>query len=241
MSIYGYRARIGYTSPPSATEVFPYEFYRIVPKGVTLVVNTLPLVERTEGEVGHAYEVSLKAAKVMARAGIDLMVFGGLPINLSRGLANVDDLIRETEKEIGVPVTTSVSAQIKAFKLLGAKKVGVCQPYDGTHIDRHLKYIESFGLTPTGGMGAGYKFIELGKIPTEKALELGRAVKEKWPETDTLYYSCPHWAVIDAIEPLERELGVTVMTALQAITWEAMRRCRIEDRIPGYGRLLRDF
>ena len=34
--MYGYRARIGYTSPPLTTEVFPYEFYQIVPEGVTL-------------------------------------------------------------------------------------------------------------------------------------------------------------------------------------------------------------
>ena len=26
--MYGHRARIGYTSPPVLTEVFPYEFYR---------------------------------------------------------------------------------------------------------------------------------------------------------------------------------------------------------------------
>ena len=35
-TMYGYRARIGYTSPPSATEVFPYEFYRMVPRGARL-------------------------------------------------------------------------------------------------------------------------------------------------------------------------------------------------------------
>ena len=42
--MYGHRARIGYTSPPLTTEVFPYEFYRIVPDGVTLVVTTLAIV-----------------------------------------------------------------------------------------------------------------------------------------------------------------------------------------------------
>jgi len=42
--IYGSRARIGYTSPPLTTEVFPYEFYQIVPKGVTLVVTSLAIV-----------------------------------------------------------------------------------------------------------------------------------------------------------------------------------------------------
>ncbi len=37
MPMYGHRARIGYTSPPSATEVFPYELYKLVPDGVTVV------------------------------------------------------------------------------------------------------------------------------------------------------------------------------------------------------------
>jgi hypothetical protein len=37
---YGHRARIGYTSPPLTTEVFPYEFYRMAPAGVTLVITT---------------------------------------------------------------------------------------------------------------------------------------------------------------------------------------------------------
>jgi hypothetical protein len=111
MPIYGHRARIGYTSPPAATEVFPYEFYKIVPDGVTLVVHTLPLVERNSEEVDRSYEASLRAAHVMARAGVDILCFGGLPINVSRGFANVDDLIAETEKEVGVPITTSFHAR----------------------------------------------------------------------------------------------------------------------------------
>ncbi len=102
--MYGHRARIGYTSPPATTEVFPFEFYRIVPDGVTLVLNTLPLVNRTSDEVDRAYDVSLDAAHAMARAGVDLFVFGGLPINASRGFANAAEMARATEREIGVPV-----------------------------------------------------------------------------------------------------------------------------------------
>ena len=83
--MYGHRARIGYTSPPAATEVFPYEFYKMVPDGVTLVINTLPLVNRDSDEVDRAYEVSMNAAHAMKRAGCDLFCFGGLPINVSRG------------------------------------------------------------------------------------------------------------------------------------------------------------
>ena len=38
---YGHRARIGYVCPPSVAEIVPYEFYKIVPAGVTLAISTL--------------------------------------------------------------------------------------------------------------------------------------------------------------------------------------------------------
>ena len=46
---YGYRARIGYTSPPLTSEIFPYEFYRLAPDGVTLP----PHLPRRLGALGH--------------------------------------------------------------------------------------------------------------------------------------------------------------------------------------------
>lgn len=239
--MYGYRARIGYTSPPAATEVFPYEFYRIVPDGVTLVVNTLPLVDRTNDEVDRSYEVSLNVAHALARAGIDIMVFGGLPINVSRGFKNADDMARATEDEIGVPVVTSMSSQRDALGQLGSKKVGILQPYDDSHGPRHEKYIREYGLEPVGWTCLNTTFIELGQMDAEQVLETGRTFCAEHPEMDTLYMFCPHYAVIDTIEPLEQEFGVTVMTSLQAIVWNALRRCGVDDRIEGYGRLFREF
>jgi hypothetical protein len=50
-AIYGARARIGYTCPPLLAEVFPYEFYQVVPAGVTLVITTLAVIERGQREL----------------------------------------------------------------------------------------------------------------------------------------------------------------------------------------------
>ena len=89
---YGQRARIGYTSPPLTTEVFPYEFYKIVPAGVTLVITTLAIVVRSKGEVAQSYDISMKAAREMAAAGVDIVVLGGVPINLSKGYSNAEQM-----------------------------------------------------------------------------------------------------------------------------------------------------
>jgi maleate isomerase len=239
--MYGYRARIGYTSPPAATEVFPYEFYKMVPDGVTLVVNTLPLVDRTSDEVDRAYDVSLNVAHAMARAGVDLFVFGGLPINASRGFANAADMAKATEDAIGLPVITSLSAQHDAFQAIGAGKVGVIQPYDETHRERFEGYVRELGGEPVDCRGLSAKFIELGKVDEETVLELGRNICRDHPEADTIYIPCPHFATAGVIEPLEQEFGVTVIPALQAIVWNALRKCGIDDRIEGFGRLFRDY
>src|SRR5438105_1915535 len=151
--IYGSRARIGYTSPPLTTEVFPYEFYQIVPAGVTLVVTSLAIVVRSKSEVEASYDISMRAAREMAAAGVDIVVLGGVPINLSRGNANAEQMIVDLEAELNVKVSTSASAQARAAKALGCKKVVVAQPYELTETDRIAGYGAHFGCEVLGATG----------------------------------------------------------------------------------------
>src|ERR1700688_4630560 len=239
--IYGSRARVGYTSPPLTTEVFPYEFYQIVPKGVTLVVTSLAIVARSKAELDQSYDISMKAAREMAAAGVDIVVLGGVPINLSRGHDNAQAVIRDLEAELGVKVATSASAQAAAACALGCKKVVVAQPYEKTETDRIAGYARHFGCEVLGATGWGSAFNQIGRIPQDAALQMGRELKRAHPDADSILLPSPHWPTIGAIEPLERELGVTVMTALQAIVWHALRRCGVNDRIEGVGRLFREF
>src|SRR4030088_992247 len=133
---YGQRARIGYTSPPLTTEVFPYEFYKMAPAGVTLVITTLAIVVRSKEEADQSYDTSMKAAREMAAAGVDIIMLGGVPINLSRGAANAQQMIQDLEAEVGVKVATSASAQAEAARALGCRKVVVAQPYEKSETDR---------------------------------------------------------------------------------------------------------
>jgi maleate isomerase len=239
--IYGHRARIGYTSPPLTTEIFPYEFYRIVPDGVTLVITTLAIVERKPTEVEQSYEISLKAAREMAAAGVDIVVLGGVPINLSRGSENAEAMVRDLATELGVKVSSSALAQERAAKALGCRKVVVAQPYEASENDRLAGYAEHFGCEVLGVTAWGSAFNRIGRIPREAALAMGRDLMARHPDADSILFPSPHWPVIEAIEVLERELKVNVMTALQAIVWDALRCVGVDDRIAGYGRLLREF
>ena len=239
--IYGYRARIGYTSPPLTTEVFPYEFYKLAPAGVTLVVTSLAIVVRSPAEIDQSYEISMRAAREMAAAGCDIVVLGGVPINLSRGRRNAADVATTLENELKVKISTSASAQANAAKALGMKKCVVAHPYAETDSARIGGYSDHFGAELLGVRAFGSPFNQIGRIPCDAALELGRALMRENPQADSIMFPSPHWPTIDAIEPLEREFGVNVISALQAIVWDALRRCGINDKIEGYGRLLREF
>ena len=239
--MYGHRARIGYTSPPLTTEIFPYEFYKIVPAGVTLVITTLAIVVRSKGEVDQSYDISMKAAREMAAAGVDIVVLGGVPINLSKGHANAEQMIVDLEDELKAKISTSAAAQARAAKALGCKKVVVAQPYAASDTDRIASYALHFGCEVLGATGWGSAFNRIGTIPQNAAIEMGRTLIREHPDADTILLPSPHWPTAGAIDPLEREFGVNVMTAHQAIVWDALRRCGVKDRIEGFGRLFREF
>ena len=159
----------------------------------------------------------------------------------NRGDQNARDAIATLAAELGVPVSSSVAAQEKAAKFLGCGKVVVAHPYAAKEDARLTADAERYGCEVLGAMGFGKVISEFGRIPASAALDMGRALLRAYPEADSIFLPSPHWPVIAAIEPLEQEFGVTVMAASQACVWDALRLAGVNDRIAGYGRLLRDY
>jgi maleate cis-trans isomerase len=239
--MYGHRARIGYTSPLACTEVFPYEFYRMVPRGITLVLTTLAIVDLTPAELETSYENSVLAAADMASIGVDLVVLGGVPINLLRGFDNVEPLMRETAERIGVPVTSSVTAQQEAFRATKARRVGIVQPFPPSGEHWLLDLADRFELEVAAIRSMGKGGREIGSIPVGACVEYAREIVREHPDIDTMWLPAPHYATVEGIDAIERDLGVTVVSANQAIAWHALRRCGVRDPISGFGRLFEEF
>ena len=74
MCVFGYRARVGYTAPLAAVETFPFEFYQMVPEGVSLMVATCR--SSVDDRPEQTYTVSAAAAREMAQAGVNVIVIG---------------------------------------------------------------------------------------------------------------------------------------------------------------------
>jgi maleate cis-trans isomerase len=208
----GQRARIGYCSPPFVTETFPYEFYMMVPDGVTLMITTLEIRTRTKEEVTASHARSLVAAKYMADAGADVVVLGGNPINQTLGVENLSEVSDGLAKEIGTKVVTSTQAQMEALQTLDAQKVAQVYCYEDAENERHANSMRNMGCEPAGVLSCGSDFQNIGRVDGNLALD-----------------------------QIEQELDVSVMTSQQAIVWKALRTAGITEPIKGFGRLLREF
>ena len=117
----------------------------------------------------------------------------------------------------------------------------MAQPYAHSDTARIAGYAEHFGCELLGATGWGSAFNRIGAIPQHAAVEMGRKLMKEHPDADSIFLPSPHWPTAGAIDVLEKEFGVNVMTAHQAIVWDALRRCGVNDKIQGFGRLFREF
>jgi len=234
------RARIGYSSVAYVTELLPRYFYRIVPDGVLLSLLTLQITDHTQDQLETLHEQGLMAVESFATAGADVIIMGGAPTNIAHGRQNLENALAELTQRYGVPVSSSSMAQKRALRAVGARKIGTINPAVPRKIGDSASGSLDDGMQLIGRRHAHARLQDYNRIPPSTALQLGRELMQEHPEIDTLIFGCPHWATIEAIEPLEQEFGVSVVTALQAIIWEGLRLSGVDDKVGGYGRLFRD-
>ena len=68
-----------------------------------------------------------------------------------------------------------------------------------------------------------------------------RDVANATRDADGILISCGNLRTFEAIEPLEKDFGLPVVTSNQAGLWQALRMAGIEDKLPNLGQLLREY
>src|SRR5918996_411228 len=81
------------------------------------------------------------------------------------------------------------------------------------------------------------KSIDMGKVEPEETYLLAKQVVRSAPGADGILISCGNLRSFEAIEPLETDTGLPVVTSNQAGLWQALRIAGIEDELPNLGRL----
>jgi maleate isomerase len=138
----------------------------------------------------------------------------------------------------GVPSMTSAQAIGQAIQHLGAKRIALATPYSPDAIGRAKRYYETkYGLVVVAmeGFDANDSYA-IGLMGPENARDAFRRIDK--PEIEVLVVPGGNFPTLPSIAAWEEEFGKPIVTTNQAALWAMMRVMKMDDKLPGLGRLL---
>jgi maleate isomerase len=228
--------RLGVLVPSSNTTV-EIELRDALPREISLHVGRLPLTRIAAESIVEIVRTLEEEARKLATADVDLILLGATAPSFFKGLGYDREVSGRIEKATGKPATTTSTALLEAIAALGARRVALGAAYDDEVNAVAASFLEANGVAVTASLGLGYvDNVEVGRLPVDTAIDVGRRVDRD--DADAVVLACTNWVSLDAIEPLEKELGKPVISTTQASLWACLRALGWEKAVAGFGSLL---
>ena len=122
---------------------------------------------------------------------------------------------------------------------LGLKRIVLVSPYTEALNQQLKSFFEYRGFEVVTAMGVNItKNADLTKQAFYRTYNIAKeAFLKAKGNADGIFITCPRWPTVRSIAPLERDLGIPVVTAAQSIVWKALTMLNIREIKPGFGRL----
>lgn len=242
----GYRARIAIVVPSTNTSCQP-ESELLRPTGVTNQTGRISIKERPLTSE-QAFMEHVTAMREGMRTAIDQImtcqpthVIMGVALEAFwGGVAAADELQRELTERSGVGVSMGSTATVSALRRFGAKSIAILTPHQPRGDEQVRRYFDE----------AGYSIKRLIGLKCASPVQIAHSTRQQIVEAldaldgddiDAIVQVGTNLAAISICAEAERTRHKPVL-AINAVTyWDALRRCGIEDRVTGHGRILEEF
>jgi maleate isomerase len=226
--------RVGLLLPSSNTTMEP-EFYRMAPDGVTVHSARMMLRGVTVKGLEEMSGEATRGARLLATAGVGVIVYGCTSGSLLRGVEWERSLVSGIVDETGIPTVSTSGAVVEGLRRLGLRHISVATPYTEDINLLERRFLEAHGFIVEDIQGLGLvDNLEIGAVSPGRVTEL---VGKVAGDSDGLFISCTNLPVAPLIRELESKLGGPVVTSNQASMWAALRVLRRRG-VDGYGKLL---
>jgi maleate cis-trans isomerase len=236
------RLKIGQLKPLAVVDNAAYEFYRIAPPGVMLVMIPVGLGKFSKEDVERVFAPLDAYVDQLMERGVDLIMQSGVPLPILIGVEAHDRLIDRIASRSGKPATSSVLGVVAAIKRLGLRRVVVANKWSAPMNHVLGEFFARGGAEIAGVAAEVLTPDQFQKITTadhmELAYELGRAAFARHPEADGLYIGGGSWLSEPVCQALEREFGRPAISNMSAMIWDTLSLLGAWKPIPGQGRLL---
>ena len=135
-------------------------------------------------------------------------------------------------------LTTPSSSSINALKKFKIKKIAVFTPYLKKLNNEVIEFYKKNKFIVTSNSYFDISSdIDIGKIDNKYLFKV--LSKMKLNGAQALFISCTALPALSILEKLENKLGIMVFSSNQALIWDTLKSIGINDKINGFGKLLR--
>jgi maleate isomerase len=242
----GFRKRIGIVVPSTNTTVQP-ECEALRPQGVTNHTARSTIKERPLNTEQAFFEhmqdmregIGTAIDQIMT-AGLDHLIVGIALETFWGGVAAADKFQNELVRRAGVGISMGSTAAVAALHAFDAKRIAVLTPHQPRGDEMVRLYLTEAGFEVV--RLTGLKCATPRAIAQVPSADIRNALKNlDGPDIDALLQVGTALPTVAIAAEAEHWFGKPVL-AINAVTyWDALRRCSINDRIYGCGRILEEF
>src|ERR1700740_3286119 len=116
------RYKLGCLQPGAVIDNAPFEFYRLAPPGVMLVMVGVGLKEFSSQDVERVFAPLDRYLDQLMERGVHLVIQNGVPLPILIGIEAHDRMIAHMAKYTGLPATSTVLSVARAAADLGIRK-----------------------------------------------------------------------------------------------------------------------
>jgi maleate isomerase len=242
------RAKFGVMGPSTNTIVQP-EFDDMRPWGVTnhysRILNSNASAISNETFIAGTKEIwdlTLDAVRWVMNADPDYLVMGMSAVTFNDGVEGADRFaasVQETSGGLNVSIGShSTRDALNAYG--GIKRIAVISPYYPAMNDIVRTYYSECGFEVVRDKALQCEnWLAIAKVTGAQLIE--ELKKLDGDDIDAIVQVGTNLCMADLAGEAERWLGKPVIAINTATYWHALRANGIDDKVPGFGRLMMDF
>jgi arylmalonate decarboxylase len=229
---------IGCIIPPASDDM-PEEARRLYPQGLRFLTRGLGLGRLTPDGYDSVIGKVATVSRELAALGADAIALLGTSLSFYQGPAFNEQLTASMKSASGLPCVTMSTAVADALHACGARRIAVGTAYIDEVNDRLREFLVYSGFEVLALQGLGIVDInDLKTVGDDDLIALGEKVFRAAPGAEAVLMSCGGLRTLDMTLPLERRIGVPVVSSMPAALWAAVRLVGADARASGFGRLL---
>ena len=224
---------------PAAGGTLPGEAKTMYHNEIDYLIETLGVARLTPDGYEAVIDKIAPQAKKLAQRGAEAIVLMGTSLSFFKGENFNQRLTLTLQKATGLPSITMSTAVIEGLKTVGARTVVAATAYNDEVNERLRLFLGEHGLNAVTVKGLGIEDIEeLRNVTPEQLIEFGTDVFNSSPGADAILVACGGLPTLEILRPLEQRINAPAVSSTPHALRAGAKLLGLDNRMPGYGKLL---